>query len=85
MLANQLCVADKEIYWMLEAKEKRKLKIAMGERERENAAMEQHNKNWELLTHEVKMLTQQNIELMNQNQEIINALKKMEEKIAFNS
>ena len=84
MLANQLCVADKEIYWILEAKEKRKLKIAMGERDRENAAMEQHNKNWELSTHEVKMLTQQNIELMNQNQEIINALKKMEEKIAFN-
>ena len=81
MLSNQLCVENKEIYWILEAKEKKKLQIAMGERERENAAMAQHNKNWELLTREVKTLTQQNIELMNQNQEIINALKKMEAKI----
>ena len=81
MLANQLCVDKKEIYWMLEAKEKKKLQIAMGERERENAAMAQLNKNWELLTREVKTLTQQNIDLMNQNQEIINALKKMEVKI----
>ena len=81
MLSNQLCVENKEIYWILEAKEKKRLQIAMGERERENAAMVQHNKNWELLTREVKTLTQQNIELMNQNQEIINALKKMEAKI----
>ena len=81
MLANQLCVDKKEIYWMLEAKEKKKLQTAMGERERENAAMAQLNKNWELLTQEVKTLTQQNIDLMNQNQEIINALKKMEVKI----
>ena len=81
MLSNQLCVENKEIYWILEAKEKKKLQIAMEKRERENAAMAQHSKNWELLTREVKTLTQQNIELMNQNQEIINALKKMEAKI----
>ena len=81
MPANQLCMDNKEIYWMLEAKEKKKLQIAMGERVRENVAMVQLNKNWELLTREVKTLTQQNIELMNQNQEIINALKKMEAKI----
>ena len=81
MLSNQLCMENKEIYWILEAKEKKKLQIAMEKRERKNAAMEQHSKNWELLTREVKTLTQQNIELMNQNQEIINALKKMEAKI----
>ena len=81
MLSNQLCVENKEIYWILEAKEKKKLQIAMEKRERENAAMAQHSKNWELLTREVKTLTQQNIELMNQNQELINALKKMEAKI----
>ena len=52
----------------------------MEKRERENAAMVQHSKNWELLTREVKTLTQQNIELMNQNQEIINALKKWKRK-----
>ena len=44
MLANQLCMDKKEIYWMLEAKEKKKLQIAMGERERENVAMAQLNK-----------------------------------------
>ena len=81
MIANQLCVETKEIFWMLEVREKKKIQIKMGERERENAAMAQNNKNWELLTREVKTLTQQNIEIMNQNELIIGALKKMEVKM----
>ena len=81
MIANQLCVETKEIFWMLEAREKKKIQIKVGERERENAAMVQNNKNWELLTREVKTLTQQNIEIMNQNELIIGALKKMEVKM----
>ena len=40
MLSNQLCMENKEIYWILEAKEKKKLQIAMEKRERKNAAME---------------------------------------------
>ena len=46
----------------------------MHERERENAAVLENNKNWELLTREVKTLTEQNIEIMHQNDLIIKAL-----------
>ena len=44
-IANQLSVEPKEIYWMLDTREKRRLKEKMGERERENAAMEVNDKN----------------------------------------
>ena len=80
-IANQLSVEPKEIYWMLDATEKRRLKEKMGERERENAAMEVNNKNWELLTREVKILCQQNNEIIHQNECILKALNKMEAKI----
>ena len=80
-IANQLTVEPKEVYWMLDAREKRRLKEKMSERERENAAMEVNNKNWELLMREVKTLTQQNTEIIHQNEQIIKALKKMEAKI----
>ena len=80
-IANQLSVETKEIYWMLDAAEKRRLKEKMGERERENAAMEVNNKNWELLTREVKILCQQNNEIIHQNECILKALNKMKAKI----
>ena len=66
---------------MLDTREKRRLKEKMGERERENAAMEVNNKNWELLTREVKILCQQNNEIIHQNECILKALNKMESKI----
>ena len=53
----------------------------MHERERENAATLENNKNWELLTREVKTLMGQNIEIMHQNDLIIKALTKMEVKM----
>ena len=53
----------------------------MAERERENAAVLANNKNWELLTREVKTLMGQNIEIMHQNDLIIKALTKMEVKM----
>ena len=53
----------------------------MHERERENAAVLENNKNWELLTREVKTLTTQNIEIIHQNDLIIKALTKMEVKM----
>ena len=81
MLANQLSVERKEIIWMVEAKEKKRIRIQMHERERENAAVLENNKNWELLTREVKTLTGQNIEIMHQNDLIIKALTKMEVKM----
>ena len=80
-IANQLSVEPKEIYWMLDAREKRRLKEKMGERERENTAMETNNQNWELLTREVKILCQQNNEIIHQNECILKALNKMEAKI----
>ena len=80
-IANQLSVEPKEINWMLDAREKRRLKEKMGERERENAAMETNNKNWELLTCKVKILCQQNNEIIHQNECILKALNKMEVKI----
>ena len=80
-IANQLSVEPKEINWMLDAREKRRLKEKMGERERENAAMETNNKNWELLTRKVKILCQQNNEIIHQNECILKALNKMEVKI----
>ena len=81
MLANQLSVERKEIIWMVEAKEKKRIRIQMHERERENAAVLESNKNWELLTREVKTLTGQNIEIIHQNDLIIKALTKMEVKM----
>ena len=81
MLANQLSVERKEIIWMVEAKEQKRIRIQMHERERENAAVLENNKNWELLTREVKTLTGQNIEIMHQNDLIIKALTKMEVKM----
>ena len=53
----------------------------MAERKRENAAVLANNKNWELLTREVKTLMGQNIEIMHQNDLIIKALTKMEVKM----
>ena len=53
----------------------------MHERKRENAAILENNKNWELLTREVKTLMGQNIEIMHQNDLIIKALTKMEVKM----
>ena len=53
----------------------------MHECERESAAELANNKNWELLTREVKTLTAQNIEIMHQNDLIIKALTKMEVKM----
>ena len=53
----------------------------MHERERENAAVLENNKNWELLTREVKTLTGKNIEKMHQKDLIIKALTKMEVKM----
>ena len=81
MLANQLSVEKKEIIWMVEAKGKERIRIQMHERERENAAVLESNKNWELLTREVKTLTGQNIEIIHQNDLIIKALTKMEVKM----
>ena len=81
MLANQLSVERKEIIWMVEAKEKKRIRIQMHECKRENAAVLENNKNWELLTREVKTLTGQNIEIMHQNDLIIKALTKMEVKM----
>ena len=77
MIANQLSVERKEIIWMLEAREKKRMRQKMAEHERENAAV-LANKNWELLTREVKTLTGQNIEIMHQNDMLIKALTKME-------
>ena len=79
-IANQLTLETKEVVWMLEAKEEKKLKVAMIERERENAAVGENNKNWELLTREVKTITNQNVELQHQNEIIIQTLKKLEAK-----
>ena len=79
-IANQLCVETKEVFWMLDAREKRRLKEKMAERERENAAMEVNNKNWELLTREVKTLTQQNADILVQNEQIIKMLQKEHKK-----
>ena len=45
MLANQLSVERKEIIWMVEAKEKKRIRIQMHERERKNAAILESNKN----------------------------------------
>ena len=81
MLANQLSVERKEIIWMVEAKGKKRIRIQMHEREREHAAVLENNKNWELLTREVKTLTTQNIEIIHQNDLIIKALTKMEVKM----
>ena len=81
VLANQLSVERKEIIWMVEAKGKKRIRIQMHERERENAAVLANNKNWELLTREVKTLMGQNIEIMHQNDLIIKALTKMEVKM----
>ena len=53
----------------------------MHEPERENAAVLENNKNWELLTREVKTLMMQNIEIIHQNDLIIKALTKMEVKM----
>ena len=78
-IANQLCVETK-VFWMLDAREKRRLKEKMAERERENAAMEVNNKNWELLTREVKTLTQQNADILVQNEQIIKMLQKAHKK-----
>ena len=80
MIANQLSVERKEIIWMLEAREKKRMRQKMAEHERENAAV-LANKNWELLTREVKTLTGQNIEIMHQNDMLIKALTKMEVKM----
>ena len=81
MIANQLSVEKKEIIWMLETREKKRMRQKMAEHERENAAMLANNKNWELLTREAKTLTGQNIEIMHQNELLINALTKMEVKM----
>ena len=78
-IANQLWVETK-VLWMLDASEKRRLKEKMAERERENAAMEVNNKNWELLTREVKTLTQQNADILVQNEQIIKMLQKAHKK-----
>ena len=52
----------------------------MNEQERENAEVAENNKNWELLTREVKTITNQNVELQHQNEIIIQTLKKLEAK-----
>ena len=53
----------------------------MNEHERENAAMQANNKNWELLTREVSTQVGQNIEIIHQNEVLIEKMTKLDERI----
>ena len=53
----------------------------MNENERENAAMQANNKNWELLTREVSTQVGQNIEIIHQSEVLIEKMTKLDERI----
>ena len=53
----------------------------MNEHERENAAMQATNKNWELLTREVSTQVGQNIEIIHQSEVLIEKMTKLDERI----
>ena len=78
VIADLLGVENKEVTWLVEAREKRKLKIAMNREERENGIAKLNDKNWQMLTKEVSTLVGQMTYLTNEIIDIRKATQKME-------
>ena len=81
LIAEQLGLETKEVIWMVEAREKKRLRQKMGEEEKENAAMQTNNKNWHTLTREVETLVSQNTEIIHQHEILAQKLTEIGEKI----
>ena len=81
LIAEQLGLETKEVIWMVEAREKKRLRQKMGEEERENTAMQTNNKNWHTLTREVETLVSQNTEIIHQHEILAQKLTEIGEKI----